>query len=57
MLDSRTQAIDNKSSENGERGYVSAPPAVFLTKGGCESAGRKRKVFHEPSDIELGQVG
>ncbi len=57
MLDSRTQVIDHKSSENGARGYVYAPTAVSWPKGGGARAGRRRKVFHEPSDIELVKLG
>ena len=48
MLDSRTQASNNKSSENGDRGYISAPPAVSLPKGGGAIAGIGEKFSMNP---------
>ncbi len=48
MFDSRTQASKDKESENGDRGYVSAPPAVSLPKGGGAIAGIGEKFAMNP---------
>ncbi|MGB5712209.1 MAG: SpvB/TcaC N-terminal domain-containing protein [Waterburya sp.] len=56
MLDSRAQASNNKESQNGNKpdgmasqgGYVSAPPAVSLPKGGDAIAGIGEKFSMNP---------
>ncbi|MBE9045778.1 hypothetical protein IQ255_15415 [Pleurocapsales cyanobacterium LEGE 10410] len=48
MLDSRTEASSNNSSENSDRGYVSAPSAVSLPKGGGAIAGIGEKFSMNP---------
>ncbi len=48
MLDSRTQASNKNESDNGDRGYVSAPTAVSLPKGGGAIQGIGEKFSMNP---------